>query len=931
MSKTTFLGYVPSLKSKHEAKIVGHKAIQSKGGSIRYTLQGEYQGRKTLPKTVSKADFESVYGFDAKEAEAVIIAGEKDGTSRELAYIEGMTDKQGFTTHVVTAVSPTKEGIEGAIKAGYYSNHAETVVGNPSPASVEPPAPSESPFPQEPSNENFSAERKDLQNYFIEQEINWETADDIRQTIVDLELTESYPSAKRILKDEGSMKVFMDSLNETEVKEAFGFGKDEEEEESEEPKTQEFTVVMQEGDKLELTDITEEEEQEETEADPDDENTEKEEETVEIEEKEAEYEAVQAKVTRPVKEDETEDEEESDEMSTGLKVALGVGALAAGVAIFGAEEYPQEFLDEFYDFDTNPTADTYGEEELAIAYAAWLESKKNEDDYIPYESETDYSRIYEATSGDGYINHDRIDTEEKRMVELRHDDPTTYYNWKSPYDVDESEVDDAVKDELGDEPGEGNYGATVEVRGSKYGENGQKYVDVDVDMDTDYGDSRFMGLAAEEMEDSDYDDYLDELEEDALVLYKDNPSQLFEKAYPIDYQVQMNDYESSLLADIQSGYTENSMMFDEDENLTPYGEKVLKEMFDSLIDETLGIEWLASIHPPSELLKRGDPMAYRVGMSDYEDAFESESDGFTYAYSKGHKDGMKDEVFYRPSIDTDREKNIYKKILKQKAENFSAEPAEKSCVVCEGEIDTEDDIGRYTQCEDCFKPYHNDEDCGFESGIYTCITCLDWIGDNRPKLLKDYEYTHLESYKKKQKAEDFSADTYIDLSPFKQRIANGASAKNVIENYRIHGKEDRKELMDYERRLYETETFEARSRGGKPLLKRQEKLLEQYRQDGGDAFYYDRLPSSLQEELKRIKFHETLHHAVSRWLGANEPKGFSRHGWDAEATGSEPSNENMEAEGSNMKMALGILGVGVGAVALLGGDRIKKIFEKLGL
>ena len=66
-------------------------------------------------------------------------------------------------------------------------------------------------------------------------------------------------------------------------------------------------------------------------------------------------------------------------------------------------------------------------------------------------------------------------------------------------------------------------------------------------------------------------------------------------------------------------------------------------------------------------------------------------------------------------------------------------------------------------------------------------------------------------------------------------------------------------------------------------------------------------------------------------MGANEPKGFSRHGWDAEATGSEPSNENMEAEGSNMKMALGILGVGVGAVALLGGDRIKKIFEKLGL
>ena len=122
-------------------------------------------------------------------------------------------------------------------------------------------------------------------------------------------------------------------------------------------------------------------------------------------------------------------------------------------------------------------------------------------------------------------------------------------------------------------------------------------------------------------EDSDYDDYLNELEEDALVLYKDNPSHLFEKAYPIDYEVGMNDYESSLLADIQSGYTENSKMFDEDENLTPYGERVLKEMYDSLIDEALGIEWLASKHPPSELLKRGDPMAYRVGLSEYQDAF----------------------------------------------------------------------------------------------------------------------------------------------------------------------------------------------------------------------------------------------------------------------------------------------------------------------
>ena len=83
MSKTTFLGYVPSLKEKHEATIVEGKAIESKGGSIRYTLRGEYEGRKTLPKTVSKADFEGIYGFDAKAAETEVkeafgLFGDKD-------------------------------------------------------------------------------------------------------------------------------------------------------------------------------------------------------------------------------------------------------------------------------------------------------------------------------------------------------------------------------------------------------------------------------------------------------------------------------------------------------------------------------------------------------------------------------------------------------------------------------------------------------------------------------------------------------------------------------------------------------------------------------------------------------------------------------------------------------------------------------------
>ena len=261
MSKTTFLGYVPSLKSKHEATIVGHKAIESKGGSIRYTLQGEYQGRKTLPKTVSKADFEGIYGFDAKEAESVIIAGkDKDGKAGIMGYVEGVEDKTGFTpeaiatgskedfTSYTTAINHKAESvyikgnqdhngvknpqaiyhqvgmedregfettkiipIENKEDAGriiteemdkderiihnVLPKSADTV-GSPSPASVEPPAPSEKPFPQEPSNENFSA---------------------------------------------------------------FGFGKKmRKRKKKQNQKTQEFTVVLQEGDKLELTDIEEE-------------------------------------------------------------------------------------------------------------------------------------------------------------------------------------------------------------------------------------------------------------------------------------------------------------------------------------------------------------------------------------------------------------------------------------------------------------------------------------------------------------------------------------------------------------------------------------------------------------------------------------------------------------------------------------------------
>jgi hypothetical protein len=578
------MGYVPSLKEKHESKIVGSKAIESKGGSIRYTLQGEYEGRKTLPKTVSKADFEGVYGFDAKAAESAIIIGKnKKGDVDVIAYTTDAKDKTGFTPEKIY-FSNVNHDVTGVRDLQNYSNHAETyedakdadTVGSPSPATINQPAPSEDPFPQEPSNasfsaplfsrkytpqklmeismqgedeevlrklfiktakkngldgyadknisgrktleeivgtdeyngidwqvmvyemlemqekgsglkgwkvlgwdskedmekaingaENFSAETKDNFVYdivtFTQEDVDkngWEDfyLDGKRENGFDWMLEDRFPTYDDAVKAIGEInketplalahiwewdkdlvvhtfpdgtkdlgqytdnyKVIIDthpdSKSVSEVKEAFGFGKEDEEEESEEPKTQEFTVVMQEGDKLELTDI-----EEDTEGDVSEDVEPKEEdspEESENEEKEAEsnvrvfvvssvdyetdgqedldlrqdftfaldkddigdttdmqeiadeiiddisdetgflvngfyfqekmpdgtmvsldaesYQAVSAKVTRPVKEDETEDEE-SEGLSTLAKVGIGLGALAVGAVVLGAED-----------------------------------------------------------------------------------------------------------------------------------------------------------------------------------------------------------------------------------------------------------------------------------------------------------------------------------------------------------------------------------------------------------------------------------------------------------------------------------------------------------------------------------------------------------------------------------------------------------------
>ena len=64
-------------------------------------------------------------------------------------------------------------------------------------------------------------------------------------------------------------------------------------------------------------------------------------------------------------------------------------------------------------------------------------------------------------------------------------------------------------------------------------------------------------------------------------------------------------------------------------------------------------------------------------------------------------------------------------------------------------------------------------------------------------------------------------------------------------------------------------------------------------------------------------------------VGNPSPSGPSSTPEPAEATGSEPSNE--EFKGENRNLAIGLTAAGVGLVALLGADRIKKLFDRFNL
>ena len=533
MTKATFTGYFPKLKAHREATVKSGKAINPKG-SIRYQIKGECMDDEkglcvSLPKMVTREDFENVYGFDAKEAEGVLIYG-TGGDGSEFRYHEvGREEKDGFTPETIEGVHPN--GSYERVSSNQKNYVEADTVGSPSPADVEPPAPSEKPFPQEPSNENFSADNEAYyQEFELRDELEMYDAGDLNDMIEELviadgsekEWLESYGyedwseanlskkdainaivvlkmknfSAEsemeryskhmdeilevkaRLLQENEDGEMYIDDPDQeaendaiyevlskyypeeydAETFEAFGlFGdKDEEEAEPEEPKTQEFTVVLQEGDKLELTDVEETADTKDEDEGADEEN----------EEKASDcddhfYEAVQAKVTRPVKEEEEkeevkDDEEGSVDLGTIATVgAVGLATLAIGSMLAAEDEGELDYWD--------------GEN------AEW------------------------RAEGEGEVDFGTQTPKRQIDAWIRHDHNWADYNWRTDGDLSEDEtytvkelVEETIVEDDDEDKDEGPYESTF-----TYNDDSGKDRDVDIEWHKWRDDGRYYGRAAE--------------------------------------------------------------------------------------------------------------------------------------------------------------------------------------------------------------------------------------------------------------------------------------------------------------------------------------------------------------------------------------------------------------------------------------------------
>lgn len=104
------------------------------------------------------------------------------------------------------------------------------------------------------------------------------------------------------------------------------------------------------------------------------------------------------------------------------------------------------------------------------------------------------SVLFEATSGSGTIDHDRIDREEDVSVIMRHDHPHTDYDWDSDKDLseqEEDELEDGIRQEVGSDPDEDDNDFYINV------DTADGDTDVYVQTHTDYGSGRFYDFASE--------------------------------------------------------------------------------------------------------------------------------------------------------------------------------------------------------------------------------------------------------------------------------------------------------------------------------------------------------------------------------------------------------------------------------------------------
>ncbi len=98
-----------------------------------------------------------------------------------------------------------------------------------------------------------------------------------------------------------------------------------------------------------------------------------------------------------------------------------------------------------------------------------------------------------GAEGEGDISHDKIDEETEQPIILRHDNASTFYEWKvdGPVtDDQEYEIEQEIESEVGDSPFRGQSDFEFELSDDDR--------TVSVDTDTHYGEGRFYGMAAEE-------------------------------------------------------------------------------------------------------------------------------------------------------------------------------------------------------------------------------------------------------------------------------------------------------------------------------------------------------------------------------------------------------------------------------------------------